>query len=165
MSKAMKSRRNFLRASLFAGAIVSSSTASIFISDTPLQILKVVQQDLFPKEKIDDSNAYAYLSIVLNHSCISEEDKNFLKNGTKWIDEEALTRYNKTYTELSPNTRQKILYIISKESWGNSWIKTVLTYIMEATLGDPIYGINKNQTGWKWLEHESGLPRPKEPLL
>jgi hypothetical protein len=29
-------------------------------------------------------------------------------------------------------------------------------------LYDPIYGINKEQAGWSWLEHQPGLPRPNK---
>jgi len=36
---------------------------------------------------------------------------------------------------------------------------------MESVLGDPVYNINKDGSGWNWLEHKPGLPRPKEPIL
>jgi len=36
----------------------------------------------------------------------------------------------------------------------------VLGYIFEALLVDPVYGGNPNGIGWKWLEHQPGLPRP-----
>ena len=165
MSYSVKSRRDFFKIGIFASSLMGISVNSLFASGTHLQTLKIVQKDLFPEKKIDDSNAYGYLSLILNHSRVSQESKNFLRNGATWLNEESLTRYNKAYIELNANDRQKILQIISKERWGRSWIKTVLTYIMEATLGDPIYGVNKKESGWKWLSHESGLPRPKGILL
>lgn len=159
------SRRNFLKSTLGGSLIALSTSNELFALTTPLQTLKVVQTDLFPKEKIDDANAYAYLSIILHHSHISDEDKHFLKNGTLWLNEEALKTYKDVYIKLSSKQRQKVLRTISQESWGKSWIKTVLGYIMEAVLGDPIYGINKEESGWKWLAHTSGLPRPTKALL
>lgn len=141
------------------------SQNKLFASVSPLQTLAVVQEDLFPQKMITNSNALSYISIIFKHSRISADEKQFLRNGTKWLNEESVSQYDKLYTQLNSEKRQKILQIISKESWGRSWIKIVLSYIVEAVLGDPIYGINKKESGWKWLGHVSGLPRPKEAIL
>lgn len=161
----LESRRTFLQQSFLSSLLMVMSQGKLFASVTPLQTLAVVQADLFPQKMLTSSNALSYISIIFKHSRISAEDKQYLRNGAKWLNEEAVNQYQKIYTELSSKQRQKVLHIIAKEPWGKSWIKIVLTYIMEAVLGDPIYGINKNESGWKWLEHESGLPRPKEALL
>ena len=161
----MKSRRTFFQTAFLGTSLLFISGKGVFASVTPLQTLELVQVDLFPQTMVENANAFAYLSVILKHSHISNENKQFLRNGTRWLNEEAVKEYKEVYTKLNKHQRQNILKIIAKESWGRSWIKTVLTYIMEATLGDPIYGINKNETGWKWLEHESGLPRPKKVLL
>ena len=161
----MKSRRTFFQTAFLGTSLLFISGKGVFASVTPLQTLELVQVDLFPQTMVENANAFAYLSVILKHSHISNENKQFLRNGTRWLNEEAVKEYKEVYTKLNKDQRQNILKIVAKESWGRGWIKTVLTYIMEATLGDPIYGINKNETGWKWLEHESGLPRPKETLL
>ena len=160
-----KSRRTFFKTTFLTSLVMVMSQNKLFASVTPLQTLAVAQGDLFPQEVITSSNALSYISIIFKHSRISAGNKQFVRNGTKWLNEEAVKQYDKLYTQLNPAQRQNILQIISKESWGRSWIKTVLGYILEAVLGDPIYGINKNEFGWKWLEHESGLPRPKEARL
>ena len=161
----MQSRRTFLKTSFLSTLVMVISRNELFATVTPLQTLAVVQEDLFPRQMIKQSNAFSYVSVIFKHSRVSAEDKQFLRNGTKWLNEEAVNTYKKVYTKLSSKERQNILEIIAKESWGESWIKTVLGYIMEATLGDPIYGVNTNESGWKWLNHESGLPRPKEMYL
>jgi gluconate 2-dehydrogenase gamma chain len=46
------------------------------------------------------------------------------------------------------------------ETNGKQWISTILRYILEALLTDPIYGGNPNAIGWKWLDHQPGFPRP-----
>ena len=161
----LESRRTFLQTSFLSTLVMIMSENKLFASTTPLQTLAIVQKDLFPQEMITSSNAYAYISIIFKHSRVSADDKQYLRNGTKWLNEQAVSTYKKVYTNLSPEERQNVLQTIAKESWGESWIKIVLSYIMEATLGDPIYGINKKESGWKWLSHESGLPRPKEMYL
>lgn len=160
-----RSRRSFFHTTFLSGLVMVMSNNELFASVTPLQTLAIVQEDLFPKEIITSSNSYAYISIIFKHSRVSADNKQFLRNGTKWLNEEAVKQYKNVYTKLSSKERHNILQIIAEESWGESWIKTVLSYILEASLGDPIYGINKNESGWKWLEHASGLPRPKVMYL
>lgn len=137
----------------------------LFGAVSPSITLELVQEDLFPTSPNLDNSAFGYISLILNHSHVRDEDKQFIRNGIQWLNEEAVELYKKTYTNLSSTQRQNTLKSISEQRWGRSWIKDILTYIMEATLGDPIYSINKNESGWKWLNHESGLPRPKEALL
>ena len=161
----LNSRRNFLKTTFLSSVVMIISGKKLFGVTTPLQTLSLVQEDLFPHAKILGANAFEYTAIIFNHTLVSTSDKKYLKKGVKWINEESVTHYKKLYTKLNQKERQNILKIISKERWGESWIETVMTYIMEAMLGDPIYGINKNEAGWKWLNHVSGLPRPKEALL
>ncbi len=129
-----------------------------------IDTLSLLQNDLFPD--IDSTlttttiNARGYISYILHHPRVSKEDKRFIKNGLKWLNEEAHTLFELDYSELTKNRRQKVLEDIAKTEWGESFIETILTYIFEALLGDPIYGINKNEAGWKWLHHTPGLPRP-----
>jgi len=159
------SRREFIKKSLLSGGVLAIASQELLALSTPLQILRVVQVDLFPQEMIENANAFAYITLILNHSRITQDNKQFLLNGTQWLNEEANNTLKKDYIQLNPKERQDILKNIALESWGEDWIKTVLKYIMEATLGDPIYGINKKEFGWKWLSFESGLPQPKEALL
>ena len=110
-------------------------------------------------------NSRAYLSLILTHSRVDEDSKKYIKNGAIWLDEEAIQLYKKPYIKLSSIERQKTLESIATYTWGENWVDTMLRFIYEAVLGDPIYGVNKNESGWNWLNHLSGLPRPKEALL
>ena len=161
----MKSRRAFLKSSFFTTTLFVMSGDKLFATITPLQTLQVVQKDLFPQEMIDDANAFAYLSIVLKHSRISNEEKKFLQNGVKWLNEEAVKMYKEVYVNLNAKERDLVLQSIAATSWGENWIYNLLSYIMESVLGHPIYGINKKESGWKWLDFNSGEPRPKKAYL
>ena len=79
------------------------------------------------------------------------------------MDEEAKRLFGASYMQLSSKSRQEVLAFVAKTQWGESFIETILTYLFEALLGDPIYGINKDEVGWKWLHHTPGLPRPTAP--
>jgi len=159
------SRRGFLKKTILSAGVLVMSGDVVFGAVSPIQTLELVQKDLFPFADELKSNAYPYLSLILNHSRVSDSQKKFLRNGVQWLNESAVEKHNKIYGALSSKERQETLKRISTSPWGESWIETVLTYVMEAVLGDPIYAINKNEAGWEWLNHQPGLPRPTKALL
>ena len=158
------SRRLFLKHSFLSSAILLTCGSELLAITTPLQTIALVQEDLFPATGLVPSaqyiNANMYLSKILNHPRISDSDKEFIRDGAKWLNEEAVTKYKKTYTQLTPKQRQKVLKIVVDTDWGESWLFKIMTYILESLLGDPVYGGNKNEAGWQWLNHQGGLPRP-----
>jgi len=141
------------------------SGCQLFGAVTPYETINTLQKDLFPKANELRVNTSAYMTIVLNHSRISDEDKSFIRNGVQWLNEEAVAKYKNSYTKLSYSQRQNTLKSISREKWGESWLDMMLTYIMEATFSDRIYGVNPKEAGQKWLGFSNGLPKPKEALL
>jgi len=161
----LNSRRIFLKSTFLTTAVLVMSGNKLFGAVSPLQTITVVQEDLFPQAKKLGIKSSAYITLILHHSRVTDDEKAFLRNGVQWLNEEAVSRYKQTYVKLSSNERQNILKSISKEKWGKNWINKMLTYIMEASLGDPIYGANINAAGWTWLNHVSGLPRPKKAYL
>lgn len=164
-----KSRRNFLKNSFLSSVVLLTYNGKLFATVTPMNTIAQLHIDLFPDNGIspnqNDINASYYLTSILKHSRITDDTKKFIRNGVKWLNEEASSKYNKIYTKLSSKKRQTVLKNISKTDWGESWLDTIMTYLLEAMLGDPIYGGNKAESGWKWLKHTGGLPRPKKALL
>ncbi|PHQ65826.1 MAG: hypothetical protein COB99_01835 [Sulfurimonas sp.] len=165
----LKTRRTFLKCTAFSTTALILPHAELFASASTLDILALAQRDLYgdleSAPRFKEINSRAYLSLILTHSRVDEDSKKYIKNGALWLDEEAMELYKNPYIKLSSIERQKTLKSIAKYNWGENWIDTMLRFIYEAVLGDPIYGINKNSSGWNWLNHVSGLPRPKEPLL
>jgi len=141
------------------------SKGRLYASITPLETISLLQEDLFPLIKQLQSNSALYMVTMLNHSYISNNDKQFIRNGVKWLNEESINYYYKTFTKLSFDERYVLLQTVSKEKWGEKFIFMMLSLIMESVLGDPIYNINHNQQGWQWLGHETGYPQPKEAFL
>lgn len=165
----LNSRRKFLLGGFAGSVVLLSFNSELFGGVTMLDSMAVLQEDLFPQARgvptKDQINAKAYLSLILNHTRISDTDKEFLRNGVKWLNEDSISKYKKKYIKLNKAQRQIILNDISKTPWGESFIEDVLRFIFEAMLGDPVYGVNKGESGWKWLEHTGGLPRPKAAYL
>ncbi|MCF6309211.1 MAG: gluconate 2-dehydrogenase subunit 3 family protein [Sulfurimonas sp.] len=165
----LNSRRTFLKNSFLTSVVLLTCGEKLFAAVTPLQTIAMVHKDLFPDSDMipnaDNINASYYLNSILNHSRVTDENKTFIRNGVKWLNEESVTKYKKIYTKLSSSQRQKILQEIAQTNWGDSWINTIMSYLLEAMLGDPVYGGNRDETGWKWLNHKSGMPRPEEALV
>jgi len=158
-------RRSFLKAGFLCSAVIIMDGCSVFGVTTSRKTIATLQNDLFPKAKELGINTSNYISIIMHHSRINEEDKLFLKNGVKWLNETAVEMYKETYTKLPAASRQKVLTAISKTQWGESWMHNMMTYIFEAMLGDPIYGGNNGKAGWKWLAFSGGEPRPTKVYL
>jgi len=112
----------------------------------------MMQQDLFPINDnvptLKDINAFSYLALIFEHPRVSNLDKEFMKNGVSWINQESFKKFKRLYIELNRDEREEILEIISKEEWGKSFIRIVMSFIYEAML------YNKNQINWKWLIYE-----------
>lgn len=165
----LKTRRNFLKSSAFSATVFLLPQTELLASSPLLGTISLAQKDLYGDSKdapsFQEINAREYMTLILTHSRIDEDTKRFVRNGAIWLDDEAILLYKKSYISLNFKERQKTLESISKKRWGKSWIQNMLYFIYEAVLGDTIYGVNKDESGWKWLNHASGMPRPKEPLL
>ena len=158
-------RRKFLHYGFLSTAVLVMDGCALKNILTSKDTIAQVQYDLFPKAKELGINTQAYMRIILHHTRVSKEDKAFIKNGVKWLNEEAQKMYKDIYTKLSEPQRQKVLHSIANEQWGESWLYSMLSYNFEAMLGDPIYKANINKAGWKWLQFTGGLPAPKKAFL
>ena len=158
-------RRRFLQAGFLSSAVFVMSGCQIFTITSSLETIKVLQNDLFAQAQQLHIDTASYISIILHHSRVTKEDKAFIKNGVKWLNEASVEVHKKLYTQLTALERQNILRSIAKTKWGSAYIETMMGYIFEAMLGDPIYGSNNNEAGWRWLNFEGGLPRVKKAYL
>lgn len=158
-------RRDFLKLGFLSSAVFLMSGCELLGITTPKETIKLLQYDLFPKAKELGIDAIGYMDIVFAHSRITEQEKDFLKNGVKWLNEEALQMYNKRYTKLSISKRHELLNSVAQMQWGENFLDSILRYTLEASLGDPIYGGNNKQAGWKWLEFQAPNPLAKKAYL
>ena len=132
-------------------------------------ILLAVQDILFPNDgngpSAKDVNALSYLEWVLSDSAMDPTEVDYIINGIGWVEETAQEEYANAFLELSSKKKNKLITMIAHEDWGESWLSVILTFILEALLSDPQYGGNTGETGWRWLQHYPGYPRPTSDLL
>ncbi|WP_457747099.1 gluconate 2-dehydrogenase subunit 3 family protein [Sulfurimonas sp.] len=163
--KNLLTRRKFLQYGFLSSTVFVMHGCSLFSIVTPSKTLALMQEDIFPKAKELGINTQKYMHLILRHTRVSKSDKEFIKNGVKWLNEEAVSLYGRIYINLPKNEREDVIRSIVLQSWGESFVYDVLRYTFEATFADPVYGVNTNEAGWKWLSFEAGMPRPKKAYL
>ncbi len=130
----------------------------------PWATIDVVQNHLFPTEKdspgAKEINALMYLRNIITSTMIDQDEKEFIMNGVKWLNDLSIEEQGAVFNQLSYSQQTDMLHQITKSKSGRRWISKLLTYIFEALLSDPVYGGNPGGIGWKWLNHHPGFPRP-----
>ena len=171
--RALISRRTFLArlagvsvAALFplTGTVATVPGQVTTLTARQRAVLAAVQEHLFPADAVSpgagDIHALAYLVNVLDDPRKDPDEKAFLVNGTGWLEELVAERLGKSFTELNAEQREAMLRAIEQSRAGENWLATLLLFIFEALLSDPVYGGNPDGIGWRWLEHQPGFPRP-----
>ena len=169
----MLNRREFLRILTIASASYPLSVLSSGHKKTisnqnikePWLTISEVQQHLFPKESsigAKDIQALEYLRLTITSPYFDEGEKTLIHNGVNWLNDLSKKQYSKIFIQLDNTLKEKILRRIESSNAGERWLSTILTYLLEALLTDPVYGGNPNRIGWKWLQHQPGFPRPPE---
>jgi len=142
----------------------------------PWLTLTEVQEHLFPRTVeikhsntnsdfspgAKDINAIGYLYTMLHTSDADVDERKFIIKGVNWLDGMADTMTGAPFIKLNEQDRERVLKKISESDTGETWLSTLLRYIFEALLTDPVYGGNTDSKGWQWLEHQPGFPRPPE---
>ena len=173
-------RRTFLKAALVGGALTqiaflqSCNTTELEEGNDVLNaeqatILKSILNILFPDDgngpSLDAINGYGYVMWVLHDTLNRKpEDNEYIIEGLDWADETAQELYFTKYIELEQKQKEALVDHFTKLKWGKSWCSAMVILIMEALLLDPLYGGNKDEARWNWLNHTPGIPRPTEAL-
>lgn len=173
----LQARRNFISGMVKSAALVSSlplwfglqacdrKTANEqLLNEHPWSTFAAVQQHLFPADdngpSASDINATLYLKFVLQASDTDEDDKKFLLDGIKWLNDLAEQQNGKPFIKLADQQQHQVMTKIAASNAGERWLSHLLLYIVEALLTDPVYGGNPNGIGWQWLQHQAGFPTP-----
>jgi len=127
-------------------------------------VIESVQDHLLPSEPdapgARDVKATAYLDRALADPGFDPEVEGFVLKGIGWLNEIAEERHGRPFNLVDPGQREDLLLQIAGSKAGERWLSTLVSYTLEALLADPLYGGNPDGIGWKWLEHDPGLPRP-----
>ncbi|MFM1892669.1 MAG: hypothetical protein RLZ44_1746 [Pseudomonadota bacterium] len=133
-------------------------------ADARWQLIDAVQQHLFPSEPeapgARELKALAYLQWVVADQGLDPEERAFVLQGADWLDGIARETDEGGFLDLDQAGREAVLRRVAQSPAGENWLSTLLLYIFEALLADPVYGANPDGIGWRWLGHQPGFPRP-----
>lgn len=154
-------RRNFIALSATTPILLNTYLNAKDVDKEIWITIQKVQNILFPKtSKMPSAKEFGsvdYLKQNINHESFDKDDLELILNGAKVFAE--------TFPEFKKASKENKLEIIKEANdtdYGNSWIRVLVNYGVEAMLSDPIYGGNKFQSGWMALKHKAGTPRPKK---
>jgi len=170
------SRKTFLRSVLLGSIALSLPLVSceergddkVYSDIEPLtqrqfKTLRAVQSALLPssenKPGAIEVNADRYFLWIINDPRMNPRENDFLVKKLSAIEDIIVTKTNYHSDELTIDEMTDVLEDITKEGWEKRWTSRMLTIIFEALLLDPIYGINTDESGWKWLDFKPGSPR------
>jgi len=134
------------------------------LSDEELLTLNRILNLLLPENEnspgANSISALTHIKSVLTDNTIKSSQKQTIKNGIRWADDVSKRIFDKECRELQNMNIEEVLREMETFKKGKKFLSLLLTYTFEAMLGDPIYQINDDQKGWKWLHHIPGNPRP-----
>jgi len=141
------------------------------LSDPWLSIAEV-QEHLFPAGETSsdmssnsspgakDIFALRFLRNMLDAPDTDSEEKEFIIKGVGWLNDLSVNNHKVAFIKLNSSDKDSVLRKIEGSRAGSRWLNLMMTYLIEALLSDPVYGGNKDQQGWQWLEHIPGFPTP-----
>ncbi len=171
-------RRNFIKKSIAAGIIfqlpwyISCQNKKNKNDYKSKKILNSEQEntisyfllyffpDIQKTPSIKELNTCKHINNYLADENINPIEKRFLINGIKWINDTSNYYFSNKFNSLSDKKKKIIITKILETNWGESWSSKLLTLTFESLLLDPLYHINTEKKGWKWLHHLPGSPRP-----
>lgn len=130
------------------------------------QMVVDVMDILFPKGNDQqagpssaDINAYQYLKWVLSDENYDEDIKRLIIDGFNQLAEFSQEQFAKPYGKMSSKEKVSLVAQATQSTWGENLMARLVSMILDALVVDPIYGVNVDKVGWKWLGYISGIPR------
>jgi len=118
---------------------------------------------LFPNDgngpSSKDLRSYEYLNWVLGDENYDVDIKRSIHKGFDRLAEFSIVEHGKPFGKMSPKGKVGLVSQITEYGWGENLLARLISMILDSLVIDPIYGMNMNEVGWRWMEHIPGQPR------
>ena len=101
-------------------------------------------------------NALSFLIVNSASHYFDQNDLELLIEGASVFNQ----KFSHFFQE-NAESQYRIVELASEDAYLEQWLSRLIYYTLEAMLGDPIYGGNTEEIGWKSVLHVKGEPRPK----
>lgn len=166
------SRRQFIKGVGAFGVLSTMPWLSACRADTPIvagvlgkhsQMASDVMGILFPEDGNGPSsrqiNAYPYLNWVLSDKNYDIDIQQSIIKGFNRLADFSKEQLGKPFGKMTQKEKVALVAQAVQSNWGENLMARLVSMILDALVIDPIYGVNVDEIGWKWLGHISGLPR------
>lgn len=152
------------RSALALAAEPAPQAAADWAEHAPWVTLRAVLTHLLPHTDdapgADDIHALVYLHDTLENPAADAAARAQVIDGAERLEALAQAQHRQAFTAFTEVQREALLLEFEGQRGGSAWLSSLLTFLMEALLADPVYGGNTDQAGWRWLHHQPGFPRP-----
>ena len=157
-------RRNFLilGSALGLSPLLKARTSDPFTREFEevKETIAAVQEHMFPEgsalPSAREMNTIGFLYETVSHKTYDRDIRAFVIEGARELQQREKGRF----AAMSPQEKEKALRTYEESSYGSNWLSRIMTLTMEGMFGDPIYGSNVKEAGWKTLHSFGGQPRP-----
>ncbi len=160
-------RRDFL----ISGTLLAQGICLEAATQTPLsmenvpddvwQMIETVLEHMFPDHSTIPSaksmKLILFVRQTLMHPSYDKDIRRFLIEGAQKLHKQSKERF----FFMSSESREEALRSYEKTDEGRQWLQRIMILGMEGVFGDPVYGANIGEAGWKALGTSGGAPRPK----
>lgn len=146
---------------LFGAKIQETQKSKLFsLFESLIPTIEAVQNHLFPQggkiPSAKEMNAIGFLKETLLHRSFDRDTRDFVIEGAK----ELIARTDGKFVAMDENQKERALRAYEETDYGSSWLHRIMILTMEALFGDPLYGSNIHQSGWRAIGIFGGEPRP-----
>lgn len=130
------------------------TTSHLTFTNEDFAIVAAAAERVLPKDEDAgalDANVPEYIDRILQTQQLANMKKNFVP-GVAALDRRAQRMFKVGFAAATPEQQDEVLTIFknSPESSGEArWYEMLVVLTLEGYLGDPTYGGNRDQVGWK----------------
>jgi hypothetical protein len=108
-------------------------------------------------------NAIGYLDAVLQDKEVEPDQVARVRAGVRRLMDFAEAEAGGPFARLPPETQDAGIRLFEQPWAQQMWLRNVISFALEAFLGDPIHGGNVGEAGWEWAGVEPPPFRPTAP--
>ena len=154
----------------FLGYCGVAGTSILFASDpkpkrslskNAYELIAAVQRHMFPEATGIPSavsfGATQFLVEAIIHPLYDKDMRKYVIEGA----EELQSRTKQKFLSFDEQEREESLRAYEKTAYGSGWLDRIMLLSLEGLLSDPIYGGNREKSGWKAVGTAGGDPEPQ----